>query len=80
MSSDPLINKQKNDIKLPIEPINTIDIPGFYLTTVSQAKKIMEAVNSSNLFLQYDIYQSAQLPLAFLFCILDKEGFPMPFY
>ncbi len=49
---------EKNNIKLLIEPINTIDIPGFYLNTVSQAKKVMEAVNSSNLFLQYDIYHT----------------------
>jgi len=43
-------------IKLLIEPINTIDIPGFYLTGSKQALGIIEEVGSDNLFLQYDIY------------------------
>ena len=43
-------------IKLLIEPINTRDIPGFYLTRSKQALEIIEEVDSDNLFLQYDIY------------------------
>jgi hydroxypyruvate isomerase len=43
-------------IKLLIEPINTRDIPGFYLTRTQQALDIIAAVGSSNLWLQYDIY------------------------
>lgn len=43
-------------IKLLIEPINTRDIPGFYLTNTQQALDIIEEVASDNLFLQYDIY------------------------
>jgi len=43
-------------IRLLIEPINTIDIPGFYLTRTQQARSIINEVGSSNLFLQYDIY------------------------
>jgi hydroxypyruvate isomerase len=43
-------------IKLLIEPINTIDIPGFYLTRSKQALDIIDEVGSDNLFLQYDIY------------------------
>jgi hydroxypyruvate isomerase len=43
-------------VKLLIEPINTIDIPGFYLTGSKQALGIIEEVGSDNLFLQYDIY------------------------
>ena len=43
-------------IKLLIEPINTRDIPGFYLTHSRQALDIIEEVGSDNLFLQYDIY------------------------
>lgn len=43
-------------IKLLIEPINTRDIPGFYLTTTQQALDIIAEVGSDNLFLQYDIY------------------------
>jgi hydroxypyruvate isomerase len=43
-------------IKLLIEPINTRDIPGFFLTRSSQALDIIREVDSDNLFLQYDIY------------------------
>jgi hydroxypyruvate isomerase len=43
-------------IKLLIEPINTRDIPGFYLTRSKQALGIIDEVGSDNLFLQYDIY------------------------
>jgi hydroxypyruvate isomerase len=43
-------------IKLLIEPINTRDIPGFYLSRTRQALELIEAVGSDNLFLQYDIY------------------------
>jgi hydroxypyruvate isomerase len=43
-------------IRLLIEPINTLDIPGFYLTHSAQALGIIDEVGSDNLFLQYDIY------------------------
>jgi len=43
-------------IKLLIEPINTRDVPGFFLSGTRQAIEIIEAVESDNLFLQYDIY------------------------
>jgi hydroxypyruvate isomerase len=43
-------------IKLLIEPINTRDIPGFFLTTTKQAERILETVGSDNLYIQYDVY------------------------
>ena len=46
----------KEHIKLLIEPINTFDIPGFYLNHSQQAVDIIMAVKSKNLFLQYDAY------------------------
>jgi len=46
----------EHGIKLLIEPINTYDIPGFFLTTSAQALEIMRDVNDPNLYLQYDIY------------------------
>ncbi len=47
---------EKYDTKLLIEPINPIDIPGFYLNSSRQALDLIEAVGSDNLYLQYDIY------------------------
>jgi hydroxypyruvate isomerase len=43
-------------IRLLIEPINTRDIPGFFLTSSGQALAIMDRVGAKNLYLQYDIY------------------------
>lgn len=44
------------DLKLLIEPVNGIDIPGFYLTRSAQALAILDEVGSDNAYLQYDIY------------------------
>jgi hydroxypyruvate isomerase len=43
-------------ITLLIEPINTRDIPGFFLSGTAQAIEIIDAVGSDNLALQYDVY------------------------
>jgi hydroxypyruvate isomerase len=42
-------------IKLLIEPINTFDIPGFWLSRTPQALDVIRDVGSRNLYLQYDI-------------------------
>lgn len=44
------------NIKLLIEPINTRDIPKFFLNNTQQALDIIETAAVSNLWLQYDIY------------------------
>ena len=49
------------NIKLLIEPINTFDIPGFYLSKTQQAIDIMDEVGSDNLYLQYDIYHAQRM-------------------
>jgi hydroxypyruvate isomerase len=46
----------EHSIKLLIEPINTYDIPGFFLTNTAQALAIMDEVGHPNIYLQYDIY------------------------
>jgi hydroxypyruvate isomerase len=43
-------------IRLLIEPINTLDIPGFFLNGTRQAVQVVSDVRSENLFIQYDIY------------------------
>ena len=45
-------------VKLLIEPINTYDIPGFYLNTTKQALDLIESVGADNLFVQYDVYHA----------------------
>jgi hydroxypyruvate isomerase len=49
---------RKHDLKLLIEPINSYDIPGFFLTTTQHALDTMDQVGADNLFLQYDIYHA----------------------
>ena len=48
-------------IKLLIEPINTFDIPGFYLSHSRQGLDIIRDTGSNNLFLQYDIYHMQRM-------------------
>ena len=49
---------KKANLRLLIEPINTYDIPGFFLNRTAQALAIMDEVGADNLFLQYDIYHA----------------------
>ena len=46
----------ENNVKVLIEPINTKDIPGMFLTSTRQALSIIDEVGSDNLGLQYDVY------------------------
>ena len=46
----------KNNIRLVIEPINTRDIPGFFLCSTQQGLDLIAAIGSENIQLQYDIY------------------------
>jgi hydroxypyruvate isomerase len=48
-------------IRLLIEPINSFDIPGFFLSRTQQARDIILEVGSANLFLQYDIYHMQRM-------------------
>jgi hydroxypyruvate isomerase len=48
-------------IKLLIEPINSFDIPGFYLTRTEQAISLLDEVGSSNGYVQYDIYHAQRM-------------------
>lgn len=45
-------------LRLLIEPINTYDIPGFYLNRTQQAIDILDEVGADNAFVQYDIYHA----------------------
>ncbi len=45
-------------IRLLIEPINTGDIPGFHLSSIAHAERVLDAVGSPDLWLQFDIYHA----------------------
>ena len=43
-------------VRLLLEPLNARDVPGYLHTSTAHARRIIEAVGSDNLFLQYDLY------------------------
>jgi hydroxypyruvate isomerase len=43
-------------ISLLIEPLNTLDVPGFFLNRSAQALEIIDAVGAPNVLLQFDAY------------------------
>lgn len=46
----------RRGVKLLIEPINTRDMPGFFLSRSDEALRLIERVGSPNLWLQADVY------------------------
>ena len=44
-----------------IEPINTFDMPGYFLTTTEEARDIIGAVGAPNLGLQFDLYHRERM-------------------
>lgn len=48
-------------LRLLIEPINTFDIPGFYLNRTQQAAGLLVEVGADNLAIQYDIYHAQRM-------------------
>jgi hydroxypyruvate isomerase len=48
-------------IRLLIEPINTFDMPGFFLSGTRQAIDIIDAAGADNVFVQYDIYHMQRM-------------------
>jgi hydroxypyruvate isomerase len=48
-------------IRLLIEPINSFDMPGFFLTGTKQALELIKDTGSDNLFVQYDVYHMQRM-------------------
>lgn len=49
------------NVRLVIEPINTYDVPRFFLCGSRQALAIVDEVGSPNLALQYDVYHMQRM-------------------
>jgi len=52
---------KKAGLKQLIEPINSYDIPGFYLDRTAQALAILDEVGADNAYVQYDIYHAQRM-------------------
>jgi hydroxypyruvate isomerase len=48
-------------LRLLVEPINTFDIPGFYLNGTAQAIALLDEVGADNAFVQYDLYHAQRM-------------------
>ena len=48
----------KEGIKLMVEPVNHLDMPGFALNTCKQVLNILEEIGHSNTYLQLDVYHA----------------------
>jgi len=48
-------------LRLLIEPINTFDVPGFYLNRTAQAVAILDQVGADNAWVQYDTYHAQRM-------------------
>jgi hypothetical protein len=49
---------KSHGLTLVVEPLNTRDVPGFFLQTSRQAVAIIEEVGADNLALQFDVYHA----------------------
>ena len=49
---------QRAGIRLLLEPLNNRDNPGFLVPTTAQALRVLDAVDSRNLQVQYDVYHA----------------------
>ncbi len=50
-----------SDIIFTIEPINSVDMPGYFLSDFDDAANIVEEIGSSNLRLQFDFYHCQRI-------------------
>ena len=48
-------------LRLLVEPINTFDVPEFYVSRAAQALTLLDEVNADNAYLQYDIYHAQRM-------------------
>ncbi len=51
----------EHGIDLLIEPINTFDMPGYFLTGSAQAAAVIAECGADNLYLQYDMYHMQRM-------------------
>ncbi|PWF48518.1 hydroxypyruvate isomerase [Massilia glaciei] len=51
----------EHGMRLLIEPINSFDMPGYFLTGSAQAAAVIAECGAGNLFMQYDIYHMQRM-------------------
>lgn len=51
----------RHGIALLVEPINTYDIPGFWLDSTAKTLAVLDEVGAPNAFVQYDVYHAQRM-------------------
>jgi len=46
-------------VKVMVEPVNPVDVPGFFLSSLDAALEALDRADHPNLFLQFDFYHMA---------------------
>ena len=46
----------EHDIRLLLEPLNDEDTPGYFLTRTDETRRLIEAIDRDNVYLQFDLY------------------------
>ena len=47
---------EKEGLRLLVEALNSVAIPGFYLVQSQEVFRLLDEVNHSNIWMQYDVY------------------------
>ncbi len=45
-------------LRILMEPLNTVDTPGFFVSRTAQAREIVNATGREDVFIQYDLYHA----------------------
>lgn len=59
---------------LLVEPINTFDLPGFFLNTSAQAARLLDDVGVPNAKIQYDIYHMQRMEGNLVHTLTERRG------
>ena len=49
---------QKENIRLMVEPVNRLDMPGFALNTCGQVLRLLKEIGHPNAYFQFDVYHA----------------------
>jgi hydroxypyruvate isomerase len=52
---------QAQGLRLLLEPLNTLDLPGYFLSHADPALELIEHIGCDNVFLQYDLYHAHRM-------------------
>ncbi len=50
-----------HNIRLMVEAVNSIDIPGFFMNTPRRVEMLLDTVERPNVYMQYDVYHAQRM-------------------